>query len=41
MIRQDLAIRLMVYQLSSICGVAHYAPESYVIDEGVCKERLT
>jgi hypothetical protein len=37
---QDPAIRLMVYQLVSVCGVAHYALERYVADEGACKERL-
>ena len=40
MIRQDPAIRLMVYQLASVCGVAHYALERYVIDETACKDRL-
>jgi len=30
----------MVYQLASVCGVAHYAIERYVNDESVCKERL-
>jgi hypothetical protein len=37
---QDPAVRLMVYQLASVCGVADYALERYVADEGVCKERL-
>ena len=37
---QDPAIRLMVYQLASICGVAEYALESYIADEAACKERL-
>jgi hypothetical protein len=38
---QDPAIRLMVYQLASICGVAGYALEPYIADEAACKERLT
>jgi hypothetical protein len=38
---QDPAVRLMVYQLASICGVADYALERYMADEGACKERLT
>ena len=37
---QDPAIRLMVYQLASICGVAEYAIERYIADEAACKERL-
>ena len=37
---QDPAIRLMVYQLASICGVAEYALERYIADEALCKERL-
>jgi hypothetical protein len=37
---QDPAIRLMVYQLASICGVAEYALERYIADEAACKERL-
>ena len=37
---QDPAIRLMVYQLASICGVASYSLERYVADEATCKERL-
>jgi hypothetical protein len=37
---QDPAVRLMVYQLASICGVADYALERYIADEGACKERL-
>jgi hypothetical protein len=37
---QDPAIRLMVYQLASICGVAGYSLERYIADEATCKERL-
>ena len=37
---QDPAIRLMVYQLASICDVAHYSLERYIADEARCKERL-
>ena len=37
---QDPAIRLMVYQLASICGVAGYSLERYIADEARCKERL-
>src|SRR5215468_5421337 len=37
----DPAIRLMVYQLASVCGVADYALERYIADEAACKERLT
>jgi hypothetical protein len=37
---QDPAVRLMVYQLASVCGVADYALERYMADEGTCKERL-
>jgi hypothetical protein len=37
----DAAVRLMVYQLASVCGVADYALERYMADEGACKERLT
>jgi hypothetical protein len=37
---QDPAIRLMVYQLASICGVAEYALERYIADETACKGRL-
>jgi len=37
---RDPAIRLMVYQLASICGVAEYALERYIADEAACKERL-
>jgi hypothetical protein len=40
MIRQDPAVRLMVYQLASICGVADYALERFTSDEAACKERL-
>jgi len=36
----DPAIRLMVYQLASVCGVASYAIEQYTTDEAACKERL-
>jgi hypothetical protein len=36
----DPAIRLMVYQLASICGVAGYALERYIADEAACKECL-
>ena len=36
----DPAIRLMVYQLASVCGVADYAIERYTTDEAACKERL-
>ena len=37
---QDPAIRLMVYQLASICDVASYSLERYIADEAHCKERL-
>jgi hypothetical protein len=37
---QDLAIRLMVYQLASICDVASDSLERYIADEVACKERL-
>ena len=37
---QDPAIRLMVYQLASVCGIAEYALERYIADEAACKERL-
>jgi hypothetical protein len=37
---QDPAVRLMVYQLASVCGVADYALERYMADEGACKDRL-
>ena len=37
---QDPAVRLMVYQLASVCGVADYALERYMADERACKERL-
>jgi hypothetical protein len=37
---QDPAIRLMVYQLAAICGVAEYPLERYIADEAACKERL-
>jgi hypothetical protein len=36
----DPAIRLIVYQLASMCGVADYALERYNADEAACKERL-
>jgi hypothetical protein len=36
----DPAMRLMVYQLASVCGVADYALERYIADEAACKERL-
>src|SRR5215469_2480253 len=36
----DPAIRLMVYQLASVCGVADYALERYIADEAACEERL-
>src|SRR6266851_4202896 len=36
----DPAIRLMVYQLASICGVASYSVESYIAVERECKEQL-
>jgi hypothetical protein len=36
----DPAIRLMVYQLASVCGVADYALERYTTDEAACKKRL-
>jgi len=38
---RDPAIRLMVYQLASVCGVADYAIERYTTDEATRKERLT
>jgi hypothetical protein len=37
---QDPAIRLMTYQLASICGVVPYSLERYIADEATCKERL-
>jgi len=37
---EDPAVRLMVYQLASVCGVADNALEHYMADEGACKERL-
>jgi hypothetical protein len=37
---QDPAIRLMAYQLASICGVTPYSPERCIADEAACKERL-
>jgi len=36
----DPAIRLMVYQLAAVCGVADYALERYIADETACKEHL-
>jgi hypothetical protein len=37
---RDPAIRLMVYQLASICGVTGYALERTIADEALCKDRL-
>jgi hypothetical protein len=37
---RDPTIRLMVYQLASICGVASYSLERYIADEALCRERL-
>jgi len=39
---QDPTIRLMVYQLASVCGVAgaQYDLARYIADEAACKERL-
>jgi len=36
----DAAIRLMVYQLATVCKVADYALERYMADEAACKDRL-
>jgi hypothetical protein len=36
----DPAIRLMVYPLASVCGVADYALDRYITDEAACRERL-
>jgi hypothetical protein len=36
----DPAIRLMVYQLATICEVASYALERFIADETACKDRL-
>jgi hypothetical protein len=36
----DPAIRLMVYQLASVCKVASYALERFITDEAACKDRL-
>jgi hypothetical protein len=36
----DPAIRLMVYQLASVCGVGDYSLERYIADEAACKEHL-
>ncbi len=36
----DPAIRLMVYQLASICDVAAYSLERYIADVAACKGRL-
>ena len=36
----DPAIRLMVYQLASVCGVTDYALDRYMTDGVACKERL-
>jgi hypothetical protein len=30
----------MVYQVVSVCGVAHYAIERYTADEAASKDRL-
>lgn len=38
---EDPAIRLMSYQLASICGVVAYSLERYIADEAACKERLS
>jgi hypothetical protein len=37
---RDPAIRLIVYQLASVVGVADYAFERYTADEVTCKDRL-
>ena len=37
---QDPAIRLMVYQLASICGVAGYLLERYIADEATARSAL-
>ena len=36
----DPAVRLMVYQLASICDVASYSLERYIADVAACKGRL-
>jgi hypothetical protein len=36
----DPAVRLMAYQLGSVCKVASYALERLIADEAACKERL-
>jgi hypothetical protein len=36
----DPAIRLMTYQLASICGVVAYSLERCIADEAACKQRL-
>lgn len=36
----DPAIRLMAYQLATVCKVASYALERYISDETACKDRL-
>ena len=42
LVRQDPAIRLMVYQLAHLFGVAgaQYDVVHYMTDEATCKERL-
>jgi hypothetical protein len=42
LVRQDPAIRLMVYQLAHLFGVAgaQYGVVHYMTDEKACKERL-
>ena len=42
LVRQDPAIRLMVYQLAHLFGVAsaQYDVVHYMTDEAACKERL-
>ena len=35
---QDPAVRLMVYQLASICGVAGYPLDRYTVDEGALRK---
>jgi hypothetical protein len=36
----DPAIRLMAYQLATVCQVAGYALERFISDEAACKDRL-
>jgi hypothetical protein len=38
--QDDPAVRLMVYQLATVCKVADYALERYIADEAACKARL-